>query len=133
MFLLKDILYDFLIFTLNKLGIVYEFLLHIYIGPGFFLPYANCACAKKYYFQSCFHINGQRRKRSIATRPAHLLSTFKLLDGNPLLTDSENEFVFHELKKNHIVKYLDEQRSNPVRGDHCVERLKISKVTEHTE
>jgi hypothetical protein len=36
MFLLKAILYVFLIFTLNKLEIVYEFLLHFYVGRFFF-------------------------------------------------------------------------------------------------
>jgi hypothetical protein len=28
-----------------------------------FLPYADCACAGKYYFRSIFHSNGPRRKK----------------------------------------------------------------------
>jgi hypothetical protein len=64
-FLLKAILYDFLIFTLNKLGIVYDFLLHFCVGHGFFCP-TQIAHARKNTTSGHFFIATDRVvKRSI--------------------------------------------------------------------
>jgi hypothetical protein len=64
-FLLKAILYDFQSFTLNKLGIVYEFLLHFYVGHGFFYP-TQIAHARKNTTSGHFFIaTGRVVKRSI--------------------------------------------------------------------
>jgi hypothetical protein len=51
------------------------------------------------YFLKCKIFTEQNGNLSIATRPYHPLSKEKQLVRNPLLIDSENEFVFHETQK----------------------------------
>ena len=65
-------------------------------------PICDCGSGEEdaeHYLFKCKLFTEQRLNLFLATRPFHPINTEKLLFGNPLLNDVENEFVFSEVQK----------------------------------